>query len=252
MVKPTTEKRSAEVFDGIVAYPDANGVECFAAFGAHQVRKSASQTRIRVQPRMTPCHVHTSACLTRTSVSPRPLVASSDCCSADGGLFARSHSRRPAACTRAYLSSSRGSACGRHAVSRRWLPARASTLFVPPGCMLIDFAVGPVLRAIVSPLDSAATQTVLSTTVTFFAVALTKSRSSQLVWLMWVLQLEEGVGKLAEQDEVEVEVTLNRRTGARRARAIRLVDRAGARRELGQVRALRVCAPTRITALVQA
>jgi len=44
------------------------------------------------------------------------------------------------------------------------------------------------------------------------------------------------VGKLAEQDEVELEVTLNRRTGARRARGIRLVDRAGARRELGQAR----------------
>jgi len=37
VVKPTAEKRSAEVLDGIVAYPDANGVECFAAFGAHQV-----------------------------------------------------------------------------------------------------------------------------------------------------------------------------------------------------------------------
>ena len=37
VVKPTTEKRSAEVLDGIVAYSDANGVECFAAFGAHQV-----------------------------------------------------------------------------------------------------------------------------------------------------------------------------------------------------------------------
>ena len=51
------------------------------------------------------------------------------------------------------------------------------------------------------------------------------------------LQLEEAVGKLGEQDEVELEVTLNRRTGARRARAIRLADRAGARRELGQARA---------------
>lgn len=38
VVKPTAEKRSAEVHDGIVVYPDANGVECFAAFGAHQVR----------------------------------------------------------------------------------------------------------------------------------------------------------------------------------------------------------------------
>jgi hypothetical protein len=38
VVKPTAEKRAAEVLDGIVAYPDANGVECFAAFGAHQVR----------------------------------------------------------------------------------------------------------------------------------------------------------------------------------------------------------------------
>ena len=38
VVKPTAEKRTAEVLDGIVAYPDANGVECFAAFGAHQVR----------------------------------------------------------------------------------------------------------------------------------------------------------------------------------------------------------------------
>ena len=37
VVKPTAEKRAAEVLDGIVAYPDGNGVECFAAFGAHQV-----------------------------------------------------------------------------------------------------------------------------------------------------------------------------------------------------------------------
>ena len=50
------------------------------------------------------------------------------------------------------------------------------------------------------------------------------------------MQLEEAVGRLAEQDEVELEVTFNRRTGARRARTIRLVDRAGARRELGQAR----------------
>ena len=49
-------------------------------------------------------------------------------------------------------------------------------------------------------------------------------------------QLAESVGKLAEQDEVELEVTFNRRTGARRARTIRLLERAGARRELGQVR----------------
>ena len=49
-------------------------------------------------------------------------------------------------------------------------------------------------------------------------------------------QLDEGVGRLAEQDEVDLEVTFNRRTGARRARAIHLVDRAGARRELGQAR----------------
>ena len=44
VVKPTAEKRSAEVFDGIVAYPDANGVECFAAFGAHQVGKLSTST----------------------------------------------------------------------------------------------------------------------------------------------------------------------------------------------------------------
>jgi Ser-tRNA(Ala) deacylase AlaX len=47
-------------------------------------------------------------------------------------------------------------------------------------------------------------------------------------------QLEEGISKLAEQDEVELEVTFNRRTGARRARTIRLLER----RELGQVHAV--------------
>ena len=56
------------------------------------------------------------------------------------------------------------------------------------------------------------------------------------------------MGKLGEQDEAELEVTFNRRTGARRARAIRLVDRAGARRELGQARTYsssRFCPPRR-------
>ena len=50
VVKPTAEKRSAEVYDGIVAYPDANGVECFAAFGAHQVLISKQNTELQCGP----------------------------------------------------------------------------------------------------------------------------------------------------------------------------------------------------------
>lgn len=41
VMKPAVEKRAAEVQDGILRYADENGVECFAAFGAHQVLSSA-------------------------------------------------------------------------------------------------------------------------------------------------------------------------------------------------------------------
>lgn len=38
VMKPAVEKRASEVQDGILRYADENGVECFAAYGAHQVR----------------------------------------------------------------------------------------------------------------------------------------------------------------------------------------------------------------------
>lgn len=48
-------------------------------------------------------------------------------------------------------------------------------------------------------------------------------------------QLEESVGSLLEADEVEFGVTLNLRSGARKARAISMLARSTDRRELGKV-----------------
>ena len=49
------------------------------------------------------------------------------------------------------------------------------------------------------------------------------------------MQVEQSLGKLSEGDHVELAVTLNKRSGARKARSITLLSRAGDRRELGQV-----------------
>ena len=48
-------------------------------------------------------------------------------------------------------------------------------------------------------------------------------------------QVSESVGILMESDEVEMSVTMNRRSGARKARSISLLARSADRRELGKV-----------------
>ena len=48
-------------------------------------------------------------------------------------------------------------------------------------------------------------------------------------------QVPESVGNLLDSDEVEISVTMNRRSGARKARSVSLLARSADRRELGKV-----------------
>lgn len=48
VMKSAAEKRASEVQDGILRYADENGVECFAAYGAHQVCPRPLSCTIRV------------------------------------------------------------------------------------------------------------------------------------------------------------------------------------------------------------